>query len=88
MQPEEHSQVFTADYGYYGSEATAEDFQNRYIGQYESEADFVYEQEELGKLKWHSDLGVMDVLDWLRGDRPRLISSWVYRHLPLGQGGS
>lgn len=49
---QEHGKPFVLYRNYYGDDVTVEDFQEYYLGIYESEEDFVYQQwEECGQLK-------------------------------------
>lgn len=62
----EHSAAFAAYCSYYGSDAKAEDFQKKYIGQFKDEPDFVYQQwEKDGTLAQIEVLGIHDSwIDW------------------------
>lgn len=64
---QEHGKAFAVYCNYCGSDdASAEDFSDHYIGQYESEKDFVYQLwEESGLVKQLEDLGVCySYIDW------------------------
>ncbi|MBD2458399.1 antirestriction protein ArdA [Nostoc sp. FACHB-87] len=63
---EEHGQAYAVYYQYYGSDASLEDFQERYLGQFEDEEDFVYQMwEECGTLKKLEELGINSCyIDW------------------------
>lgn len=64
---QEHGKPFAVYCNYHGSDdASAEDFSDRYIGQYESEEDFAYQLwEESGLVKQLEDLGVScSYIDW------------------------
>jgi len=75
---EEHGQAFGAYCSYYGSDATAEDFSDRYRGKYESEEDFVYEQwQECGKLAQLQQIGISEsYIDWEAIARDWFIDSY------------
>lgn len=56
---EKHGKAFADYYAYYGNDATVEEFEENYLGAYESEEDFVYQQwDEDGKLKALEELGI------------------------------
>lgn len=55
----EYGAAYATYYEYQGSEASAEDFQEHYYGQYETEEDFVYDQlEEQGVFKKLEEMGI------------------------------
>jgi antirestriction protein len=74
----EDGAAFAAYCRYYGSDATPEDFSERYIGQYESEEDFVYEQwQECGKLAQLEQAGISEnYIDWEAIARDWFIDSY------------
>lgn len=74
----EHGEAFAVYYQYYSSDATEEDFVERYMGQYESEEDFVYEQwRECGKLAEIEQLGICEsYIDWEAIARDWFIDSY------------
>lgn len=56
---EEHGKPFAIYYNYYGNDVTVEDFEEYYLGLYESKEDFVYQQwDECGQLKELEKLGI------------------------------
>jgi antirestriction protein len=61
-----HGKAFAVYYNYYGNDVTAENFEEYYLGEYESEEDFVQEQwNEQGKLKELEKLGILQCyIDW------------------------
>jgi antirestriction protein len=63
---EEHGKAYALYYEHYGSDTTAEDFQERYLGQYEDEEDFVYEMwEQDGTLKKLQEIGINECyINW------------------------
>lgn len=74
----EHGKAFAAYYGYYGEEATAESFTDSYLGEYESEEDFVRGQwQDDGRLKELEKLGISDHwIDWEAIARDWFIDSY------------
>ncbi|MBD2254795.1 antirestriction protein ArdA [Nostoc parmelioides] len=55
----EHGAAYAAYYEYDSSEASVEDFQEHYWGEYENEQDFVYDQlEQQGLIKNLEDMGI------------------------------
>lgn len=62
----EHGEAFAVYYQDCGGGATVKDFSNRYLGQYESEEDFVYEQwSDGGKLAQLEQIGISEnYIDW------------------------
>lgn len=55
----EHGAAYAAYYEYDSSEASVEDFQEHYWGEYKNEEDFVYDQlEEQGLIKTLEDMGI------------------------------
>jgi len=62
----EHGAAFATYCQSYGSDATLKDFSERYMGQYESEEDFVYDQwQECGKLTQLEQIGISEsYIDW------------------------
>lgn len=75
---EEHGKAFAAYYQDYGDYATEEDFSDRYLGQYESEEDFVYEQwKDIGRLNQLENLGINECwIDWEAIARDWFIDSY------------
>lgn len=63
---EEHGEAFAVYCRYYGSDASAEDFTEHYLGEYKSEEDFVCEQwQEDGRLDQLKKLGVTEsYINW------------------------
>ncbi|AVH74403.1 antirestriction protein ArdA [Nostoc sp. 'Lobaria pulmonaria (5183) cyanobiont'] len=56
---EEHGKAFAIYYNYYGNDVTVEDFEEYYLGLYESKEDFVYQQwDECGQLQELEKLGI------------------------------
>lgn len=74
----EHGAAFAAYYRYYGSDATLEEFSECYMGQYESEEDFVYDQwQECGKLTQLEQVGISEsYIDWEAIARDWFIDSY------------
>jgi antirestriction protein len=74
----EHGKAFAAYYQDYGDYSTEEDFSDRYLGQYESEEDFVYEQwKEDGRLNQLENLGINECwIDWEAIARDWFIDSY------------
>jgi antirestriction protein len=75
---QEHGQAYAAYYQYYGSDATVEDFQDRYRGQYENEEDFVYQMwEERGTLKQLEEIDINEFyINWKAIARDWFISDY------------
>lgn len=75
---QEHGEAFAVYCNYYGSDASAEDFLERYVGKYEGEEDFAYSLwQELGKVKQLENLGVFDIyIDWEVVARDLFIDSY------------
>jgi antirestriction protein len=56
---EEHGKAFAIYYNYYGNDVTVEEFEEYYLGLYESKEDFVYQQwDECGQLQELEKLGI------------------------------
>lgn len=75
---EEHGKAFAVYYQYYGSDASLEDFQESYLGQFEDEEDFVYQMwDECGTLKKLEELGISTYyIDWKAIARDWFISDF------------
>ncbi|NWF61729.1 MAG: antirestriction protein ArdA [Fischerella sp.] len=75
---EEHGKAFAVYYQYYGNDATIEDFQERYLGQYKDEEDFVYQRwDECGTLKKLEELNINEsYIDWSAIARDWFIDSY------------
>jgi antirestriction protein len=75
---EEHGQAYAVYYQHYASDATSEDFQDRYIGKYEDEEDFVYQMwDECGRLKQLEELNINEsYIDWSAIARDWFIDSY------------
>ncbi|NJN13828.1 MAG: antirestriction protein ArdA [Richelia sp. RM1_1_1] len=63
---EEHGKAYAAYYEHYGSDASVEDFQDCYMGEYEDEEDFVYRMwEDAGTLKQLEEMNINSCyIDW------------------------
>ncbi|WP_208354567.1 antirestriction protein ArdA, partial [Aetokthonos hydrillicola] len=63
---QKHGKPFVLYRNYYGNDATVEDFEEYYIGVYESEEDFVYQQwDESGQLKELEKLKISSIyINW------------------------
>lgn len=75
---EEHGKAFAVYCNYHGSDADAEEFQDCYVGKYESEEDFAYSiWDELGRVKQLENWGVLDTyIDWEAVARDLFIDSY------------
>jgi antirestriction protein len=74
----EHGAAFGAYCQYYGSDATEEDFKDCYMGQYESEEDFVRDRwDDEGKLSQLEAIGISEhYIDWEAIARDWFIDSY------------
>jgi antirestriction protein len=74
----EHGKAFAAYCQYYSDDANSEDFQDRYLGQYEDEEDFVYQMwEQDGRLKQLEELNInASYIDWSAIARDWFIDSY------------
>ena len=81
---EEHGKAFALYCQYYDSDVSAEDFQDRYLGKYEDEEDFVYQMwEQDGRLKQLEELNINEsYIDWSAITRDWFIDS--YRSVEVG----
>ncbi|WP_414623792.1 antirestriction protein ArdA [Calothrix sp. CCY 0018] len=63
---EEHGKAFAVYCQHYGTDASVEDFQDSYMGEYEDEEDFVYRMwEDVGTLKQLEEIGINEFyIDW------------------------
>lgn len=75
----EHGAPFAAYCRYYGNDATPEDFDEYYLGEYKSEEDFAYKLwEESGLVKQLENLGICDCyIDWEAIARDLFIDSYL-----------
>ncbi|MFP4410983.1 antirestriction protein ArdA [Coleofasciculus sp.] len=75
---EKYGTAFAKYYEYHSDYASAEDFQEHYVGEYESEEDFVYAQwEESGQLKQLEDSGIPEsYINWKAIARDWFIDSY------------
>lgn len=75
---EKHGKAFAVYYDHYGDYATEEDFQDRYMGKYEDEEDFVYQMwDECGTLKKLEELNINEsYIDWSAIARDWFIDSY------------
>ncbi|MCV3214306.1 antirestriction protein ArdA [Plectonema radiosum NIES-515] len=74
----EHGKAFAVYYQHYGSDTSAEDFQDCYMGQYQDEEDFVYQMwDECGRLKQLEELNINEsYIDWSAIARDWFIDSY------------
>lgn len=74
----EQGKAFAVYYQYYSSDASLEDFQERYLGKYEDEEDFVYQMwDECGTLKKLEEIGINEYyIDWSAIARDWFIDSY------------
>ncbi|MBD2341234.1 antirestriction protein ArdA [Calothrix sp. FACHB-156] len=75
----EHGAAFAAYCRYHGSDASLEDFQEHYRGQYKSEEDFAYEYwEELGLIQKLKEFNILDsYINWEAVARDLFVNSYL-----------
>lgn len=75
---QEHGEAFALCCNHHNSDVDAEEFQDCYVGRYESEEDFAYSiWDELGRVKQLEDWGILDIyIAWEAVARDLFIDSY------------